>query len=43
MRTTNTPRRPDLTLEDESKKMICIDNMECTYVSNIYEKRIEKL
>ena len=43
MRTTNTPRRPDLTLEDESKKMICTDDMECTYESNIYEKRIEKL
>ena len=43
MRTTNTARRPDLTLKDESKKMICIVDMACPYESNIHEKRIEKL
>ena len=43
MRTTNTARRPDLTLEDKSKKMIYIVDMVCPYESNIHEKRIEKL
>ena len=43
MRTTNTVRRPDLTLEDESKKMICLVDMACPYESNIYKKRIKKL
>ena len=41
MWTTNTATRPDLTLEDESKKMICIVNMACPYESNIYDKRIK--
>ena len=31
MRTTNTARRPDLTLEDESKKMICLVDMACPF------------
>ena len=43
MRTTNTAKRPDLTLEDESKKMIYIVDMACLYESNIHGKRIEKL
>ena len=43
MRTTSTARRPELTLEDESKKMIYIADMACPYESNIHEKRIEKL
>ena len=43
MRTMKTARRPDLTLEDELKKMICIVDMACPYESNIHEKRIEKL
>ena len=43
MRTTNTVRRTELTLEDESKKMIYIVDMACPYESNIHEKRIEKL
>ena len=43
MMTTNTARRPDLTLKDESKKMICIVDMACPYESNIDEKGIEKL
>ena len=43
MRTMNTTRRPDLTLEDESKKTIYIVDMACSYESNIHEKRIEKL
>ena len=41
MRTTNTARRPDLTLEDESKKMICLVDMACPFESNIYDKRIK--
>ena len=43
MKTTNTVKRPDMMLEDESKKMICIVDMACPYESNIHEKRIEKL
>ena len=38
MKTTNTARRPDLTLEDKSKKIICIVDMGCPYESNIREK-----
>ena len=36
-------RRPNLTLEHKSKKMICIVNMACPYELNIHEKRIENL
>ena len=43
MKTTNMTRWPDPTLEDESKKMICIVDMACPYESNIHEKRIKKL
>ena len=43
MKTTNTVKRPDMMLEDESKKMICIVDMARRYESNIHEKRIEKL
>ena len=43
MRTMNTVKRPELTLEDKSKKMICIVNMTCPYESNIHKKRIKKL
>ena len=43
MRTTNTARRSDLMLENESKKMICIVDMACPYELNIHEKRIKKL
>ena len=43
MRTKNTARRPNLTLEDESKKMTCIVDMACPYEWNTHEKRIEKL
>ena len=43
MKTTNTVKRPDMMLEDESKKMICIVDMACPYELNIHEKRIEKL
>ena len=43
MKTTNTVKQPDMMLEDESKKMICIVDMACRYESNIHEKRIEKL
>ena len=43
MRKKNTARRPDLTLEDESKKMTCIVDMACPYEWNTHEKRIEKL
>ena len=43
MRATNTARRFNLTIEDESKKMIYIVDMACPYGSNVHEKRIEKL
>ena len=43
MRTMNTMRRPELTLEDKSRKMICFVNMTCPYESNIHKKRIKKL
>ena len=43
MRTTNTVRQPDLTLENKPKKMICLVDMACSYESNIYERRIKKL
>ena len=43
MRTTNMARWPDLTLEDESKKIICIVDMACPCELNIHEKKIEKL
>ena len=43
MITTNMARQPNLTLEDESKNMICIVDMACPYESNIHEKRIGKL
>ena len=43
MKTTNTVRRPDLTLDDKSRKMICIVDMACPYKSNTHKKRIEKL